>query len=253
MRVGAVTAGQTLQGGKLALLTPREMGDADRAAKGSGIGGFGLMEAAGSAVAVAVGARWPMRPVTVLCGPGNNGGDGFVAARHLAAAGWPVKLALLGSREKLSGEAAQAASLWTGPLAPFSSDSLEGAGVVIDAIFGAGLLRPLDGGALAMVEALKIRRIPVCAVDVPSGLDGASGTILGAAAPAEMTVTFFRKKPCHLLYPGRGLCGDVELADIGIPATVLDDAAPEHLGKRPGPVVGRLPLAPGRKLQIQAW
>jgi len=106
-----VTKDQARQEGKLALLTPLQMGDADRATTASGIDGFGLMEAAGSAVAVAVGARWPMRPVTVLCGPGNNGGDGLVAARHLADAGWPVKLALLGSRDKLTGEAAHAASL----------------------------------------------------------------------------------------------------------------------------------------------
>ena len=221
-----MTKDQTYQEGKFALLTPLQMGDADRVTKASGIDGFGLMEAAGSAVAVAVGARWPMRPVTMLCGPGNNGGDGFVAARHLEAAGWPVRLALLGSRDKLRGEAAHAASLWKGPLVPFSPESLEGAGIVIDAIFGAGLSRPLDGKALAMVESLKVRGIPVCAVDVPSGLDGASGTILGAAAPAALTVTFFRKKPGHLLYPGRGLCGDVEVADIGVPATVLDEIVP---------------------------
>jgi len=220
-----VTENPRGQESKLALLTPRQMGDADRATKASGIDGFGLMEAAGSAVAVAVGARWQMRPVTVLCGPGNNGGDGFVAARHLADAGWPVKLALLGSRDRLSGEAAHAASLCNGPLAPFSSESLDGAGIVIDAMFGAGLSRPLEGTALAMVEALKLRRLPVCAVDVPSGLDGASGMVLGAAAPAELTVTFFRKKPGHLLYPGRGLCGDVEVADIGTPVKVLDAIA----------------------------
>ena len=119
---------------KVALLTPTQMGEADRAAEASGVDGFGLMEAAGSAVAIAVGVRWLMRPVTVLCGPGKNGGDGFVAARHLAAAGWPVKLALLGSREKLTGEAAHAADLWTGGVAPFSPEILEGAGIVIDAI-----------------------------------------------------------------------------------------------------------------------
>jgi hydroxyethylthiazole kinase-like uncharacterized protein yjeF len=216
----------TFQEGRLALLTPVQMSDADRAAKASGIDGFGLMEAAGSAVAVAVGARWPMRRVTVLCGPGNNGGDGFVAARHLEAAGWPVQLALLGSRDKLSGEAAHAASLWKGPLVPFALESLEGAGIVIDAIFGAGLSGPLDGKALAIVESLKVRRIPICAVDIPSGVDGASGMILGAAAPADLTVTFFRKKPGHLLYPGRGLCGDILVADIGIPGTVLRAIAP---------------------------
>jgi NAD(P)H-hydrate epimerase len=210
---------------KLALLTPAQMGEADGAAVASGVDGFGLMEAAGSAVAVAVGARWPMRPVTVLCGPGKNGGDGFVAARHLAAAGWPVKLALLGPREKLAGEAARAADLWTGGIVPFSPEILEGAGIVIDAIFGAGLSRPLDGKALDLVESLKEHRIPTCAVDVPSGLDGASGMVLGTAAPAELTVTFFRKKPGHLLFPGRGLCGDIVVADIGIPAAVLKNIA----------------------------
>ena len=236
-----MTKDLTGQEGKLALLTPLQMGDADRATKASGIDGFGLMEAAGGAVAVAAGVRWLMRPVTVLCGPGNNGGDGLVAARHLADAGWPVKLALLGSRDKLSGEAAHAASLWKGPIAAFSSECLEGAGIVIDAIFGAGLSRPLDGKALAMVEALKIRRIPVCAVDVPSGLDGASGVILGAAAPAELTVTFFRKKPGHLLYPGRGLCGDVVLADIGTPISALDEIAPNTWENGPDLWLGGYP------------
>lgn len=217
---------QRTQRDNLVLLTPAQMANADRAAEASGVDGFRLMEAAGSAVAVAVGARWSMRPVTVLCGPGNNGGDGFVAARHLAAAGWPVKVALLGSREKLTGEAAHAAELWKSPVTPFSSESLDGAGIVIDAIFGAGLSRPLDGKARELVELLGARRIPTCAVDVPSGLDGASGMVCGAAAPADLTVTFFRKKPGHLLFPGRGLCGDVLVADIGIPSTVLADIAP---------------------------
>jgi ADP-dependent NAD(P)H-hydrate dehydratase / NAD(P)H-hydrate epimerase len=226
LRLCDVKSDRACQNNKVALLTPAQMGEADGAAEASGVDGFGLMEAAGSAVAVAVGARWPMRPVTVLCGPGKNGGAGFVAARHLAAAGWPVKLALLGSREKLTGEAARAAGLWQGPLVPFSSECLDGAGIVIDAIFGAGLSRPVDGKALALVEALRARRIPTCAVDIPSGLDGASGMVLGAAAPADLTVTFFRKKPGHLLFPGRGLCGDIVLADIGIPAAVIKDIAP---------------------------
>jgi NAD(P)H-hydrate epimerase len=204
------------------------MGDADRAAEANNIDGIALMEAAGGAVAVAVGARWPIQPVTVLCGPGNNGGDGFVAARHLAAAGWPVTLALLGSREKLTGDAARAASLWDGAVAPFLEHSLDGAGIVIDAIFGAGLSRPLEGKALALVSALKARRIPTCAIDIPSGLDGASGMVRGDAAPADLTVTFFRKKPGHLLFPGRGLCGDVVVADIGIPASVLDKISPNN-------------------------
>ena len=110
--------------GDLALLTPAQMGEADRAAEAAGVSGMALMEAAGGAVAVATGERWPMRPVTVLCGPGNNGGDGFVVARHLDAAGWPVKVALLGTREKLSGDTARAASMWKGDLAPFTPDKI---------------------------------------------------------------------------------------------------------------------------------
>jgi NAD(P)H-hydrate epimerase len=112
-------------------------------------------------------------------------------------------------------------------LAPFSSECLDGAGIAIDAVFGAGLSRPLDGEALVLVESLKARRLPTCAVDVPSGLDGASGTVRGAVAPADLTVTFFRKKPGHLLFPGRGLCGEVVVADIGIPSALLENIAPK--------------------------
>jgi NAD(P)H-hydrate epimerase len=218
----------------LALLTPAQMGEADRASAAAGVGGPALMEAAGGAVAVAVGARWPMRPVLVLCGPGNNGGDGFVVARHLRAAGWPVKLALLGSRDSLKGDAAGAAGRWTGELAPFTPESLDGAGLVVDAIFGAGLSRVLDGEALRLVEAMKASRLPICAVDVPSGLDGATGEVRGAAARADLTVTFFRKKPGHLLYPGRGICGDLVVADIGTPVAVLEAIAPDTWENDPG-------------------
>jgi len=224
----------TFEHSELVLLTPAQIGEADRAAEAAGTCGAAMMEAAGGAVAVAIGERWPMRPVTVLCGPGNNGGDGFVVARHLQAAGWPVTLALLGGREKLSGDAAHAASQWTGDIAPFSPDSLDGAGVIVDAIFGAGLSRPLDGNAQILVEAMKSSKIPICAVDVPSGLDGASGMLRGAAVAADLTVTFFRKKPGHLLYPGRGLCGDVVVADIGTPITVLDAIAPNTWENGPG-------------------
>ena len=225
----------------LALLTPAQMGEADRAAEAAGVSGMALMEAAGGAVAVAIGERWPMRPVTVLCGPGNNGGDGFVVARHLDAAGWPVKVALFGAREKLSGDAARAASMWKGDLAPFTPDSLDGAGVIVDAIFGAGLSRSLDGQAGILVEAMKSRRVPICAVDVPSGLDGASGMVRGGAASADLTVTFFRKKPGHLLYPGRALCGDIVVADIGTPVSVLDAIGPNTWENDPGLWLGGYP------------
>jgi NAD(P)H-hydrate epimerase len=222
-----MTTRHRLQRSALALLTPARMGAADRAAEAAGAIGGALMEAAGSAVAVAIGARWPMCPVTVLCGPGNNGGDGFVAARHLKAAGWPVTVALLGARDRLAGDAARAAALWPDDCVPLTPDSLHGAGVIVDAMFGAGLSRPLDGAAAIMVAAMAAHHGSICAVDVPSGLDGGSGQVLGVAAAAHLTVTFFRKKPGHLLYPGRGLCGDLVVADIGTPVTVLDAIHPD--------------------------
>jgi ADP-dependent NAD(P)H-hydrate dehydratase / NAD(P)H-hydrate epimerase len=223
------------------LLTPDEMSDADRRAIARGVSGFDLMEAAGRAIAEAVQARWYMRPVAVLCGPGNNGGDGFAAARHLASAGWPIRLALLGTRDDLSGDAANHADLWQGAAEPFSPEILDGADVVLDAIFGAGLSRPVEGTAGQMIEALKARKIATCAVDVPSGVDGATGSVRGTAAPADITVTFFRKKPGHLLFPGRFLCGSVVLADIGIPAAVLEAIEPRTYENGPDLWLDRYP------------
>jgi len=216
-----------------ALLTPAEMAAADRAAVAGGVTGTALMEAAGRAVAETAMRRWSPRPVSVLCGPGNNGGDGFAAARRLAAAGWRVRVGLLGSHDALRGDAREHATRWRGEIEPLSPALLDGAGLVIDALFGAGLSRPLDGAARIVIETLAKRRLPVVAVDVPSGLDGATGAVLGLVAPAAITVTFFRKKPGHLLLPGRSLCGAVHLADIGIPAAVLTTIAPRTFENDP--------------------
>ncbi|OZI60432.1 NAD(P)H-hydrate dehydratase [Bordetella genomosp. 11] len=207
------------------LLTPKEMAMADQAAVSAGHPGIVLMENAGAAVARAVRDRWTLRPVAVLCGPGNNGGDGFVVARHLAAAGWPVTLALLGRVDALRGDAAHHAGLWQGDVLPMAPSVLEGAGLVIDAIFGAGLARPVEGAAAATLRAAADRGLPVCAIDTPSGVDGGTGEVRGTAVPAACTVTFFRKKPGHLLLPGRALCGDLVVADIGIPGSVLETMA----------------------------
>jgi NAD(P)H-hydrate epimerase len=211
---------------KHAVLTVEEMGRADRAAMARGVASESLMAAAGKAVADAIIARTGKLRTLVLCGPGNNGGDGFVAARCLREAGWHVRVALLGERHKLKGDAAFHARQWAEPVEPLGTPVLEGAELFVDALFGAGLARPLEGIAKETVDALNAQRRPVVAVDVPSGLHGDTGIVLGAAPRAILTVTFFRKKPAHLLLPGRILCGEVAVAEIGIPAEVLDQIKP---------------------------
>lgn len=215
------------------LLTPLQMGEADRLTIAGGIPGIDLMENAGRAVADAVSRRFLPRPVAVLCGPGNNGGDGFVAARILAERGWQVRLALLGDRAALKGDAAAAAARWTGNVERLAPAALADAGLAIDAIFGAGLARPVDGVAAQVIATLNERRIPVAAIDVPSGVDGASGEIRGVAPQAALTVTFFRRKPGHVLLPGRLLCGETILAQIGIAPPVLDIIAPGIVANHP--------------------
>ena len=204
------------------LLTPAAMAAVDRAAIAAGLPGTWLMENAGRAVTRAITTRFAPQPVLVLCGPGNNGGDGYVVARLLHQAGWPVRLASSVDDAALKGDAAWAAASWPGSVEPLSAATLDGAGLVVDALFGAGLARPLEGIVREVVEALG--SIPVIAVDVPSGVDGATGGILGAAPTAALTVTFCRRKPGHLLLPARSRCGELVLAEIGIPDDLVAEA-----------------------------
>ena len=220
--------------GRGALLTPDQMGAADRAAAAYGWPGPALMEAAGRAVARAAMRQMPRGRVLVLAGPGNNGGDGYVAARYLTQEGWPVRVAALAPPRDGS-DAASAAGHWTGPMAAFDPAEAARADLVIDAVFGAGLTRPVTGLAADTLRAA--RRI--VAVDVPSGVDGATGRVDGYAPQAAMTVTFFRLKPGHLLLPGRDLCGRIEVADIGIPDAVLAPIGPLAFANLPG--LWRLP------------
>jgi NAD(P)H-hydrate epimerase len=227
------------------LLTVAEMNAADRLTIAAGIPGAVLMEHAGRSVAREIQRRWAPRPVAVLCGPGNNGGDGFVVARLLDGAGWPVRLALLGARGALKGDAAHHAALWAGAAEPLAPHALEGAGLVVDAIFGSGLTRPVTGAAAETLAAAAARGIPIAAIDVPSGLMGDTGAAEGAVR-ADLTVTFFRRKPGHLLLPGRDLCGDLVVTDIGTPVSVLDEIAPKTFENTPALWHAALPqLHPG--------
>lgn len=208
------------------LLTNAEMGEADRRTIASGVSGQTLMENAGTAVANTVAVRHPPgSKVAVVAGTGNNGGDGFVAARQLHQAGYRVGVHLIGRRDAIKGDAAEAARRWQEPVASGVLD-LAGAHVVVDALFGAGLDRPVAGDALAAIAAMNGAGVPVVAVDLPSGINGTTGAVLGDAVKASQTVTFFRKKSGHLLLPGRSYCGPIQVADIGIPANVLAHIRP---------------------------
>jgi hydroxyethylthiazole kinase-like uncharacterized protein yjeF len=242
------------------LLTVAETAAADRAAIASGTPVSTLMARAGGAVAEAVMARFERQPVLVLCGPGNNGGDGYVAARALAAAGWPVTLAGT-PREALQGDAAEAAAAWPGAVEPLSQDALGEAGIVIDALFGAGLKRPLAPDLQALLKRAEARTL--VAVDLPSGLPGDTGAPLEHAPRAALTVTFHRKKPAHVLEPGRSLCGEIVLADIGLPppegARLFENTPPLWAARLPWPAIdtfktrrGHLMVVSGRAHQTGA-
>ncbi|MEZ5809906.1 MAG: NAD(P)H-hydrate dehydratase [Rhizobiaceae bacterium] len=224
------------------LLTPDEMGRADRLAIAAGpFDGRQLMDNAGRAVAAEILARYgDAARADILCGPGNNGGDGYVVARELQRAGMAVSLHAL-APPKSGADAADAARRWGGAALDLDAFDPSPGALVIDALFGAGLERPLAGKALAAVERAGEAGCRVVAVDLPSGLSGASGAVLGGACPAELTVTFFRKKPAHLLHPGRELCGEVVLADIGIGAGVLDEVKPTCFENLPPLWRGHLP------------
>ena len=199
------------------ILTPAEMAEADKLTIAGGISGFSLMEHAGLAVAEAVRRRAPGKArVAVMTGPGNNGGDGFIAARILSEAGYTVSVGMLTARDRLTSDAAFAAASWTGFSKGLSPSIAEEADIIIDALFGAGLDRNVEGVAANTIAAVNRSDVPVIAVDLPSGINGATGKVMGVAIEAVESVTFFRAKPGHFLLPGRKHCGKLTIADIGI-------------------------------------
>ena len=219
------------------LLTNTEMADADRRTIAGGVPGLRLMERAGAAVADAIRARFRAGSrVVVVAGPGNNGGDGFVAARLLAETGYGAEVFLIGDVSRLKGDAALAAEAWmarNGPVAAAEPAALAGADVIIDALFGAGLDRPVDGPGPRHDRGDERAAVPIVAVDLPSGINGTSGMVMGDAVRASQTVTFFRKKPGHVLLPGRLFCGPISVADIGIADDVLAAIRPRTFENTP--------------------
>ena len=202
------------------ILTVDAMGAADRYAMDHGRPGGALMDAAGAGLAQAIRRRWAPRRTAVLCGPGNNGGDGWEAAVRLKRAGWPVEVFSMVERETLKGDAAHAAAGWDRPVSPLGACDPSQFDLFIDALFGAGLSRPLEGDAARLAEACNARReksAVTVSADAPSGLDGDLARPIGPAFQADLTVTFHRLKPAHSLHPGRGHCGEVVLHEIGIP------------------------------------
>ena len=226
--------GTMTSGTETMLLTPEEMAAADAEAARSGILSFGLMERAGQAVAAAALKRFPQaHRFVVLCGPGNNGGDGYVAARALLEAGATVAVFHLSDPAKLKGDARHAFDLCPVAGALLKAYEPEANDVVIDALFGAGLARALMEDVIQVIRKVEAAGLPVVAVDLPSGLCGRRGKPLGAAFQAELTVTFMSRKPGHLLMPGRSLCGDIEVFDIGIPKRILKSVAGKIGENRP--------------------
>lgn len=234
------------------LLTPEEARKADKWAIDNGTDSLSLMEAAGRAVADVVVdyVGTPLEAggeIAILCGPGNNGGDGFVAARYLDEWGYPVKVLLSVSAADLKGDAATMARRWQGAIVPFQADKLNGASVIVDALFGTGLSRALEGDAADLVEASNGKEVFRLAVDIPSGLDAESGLPTGPCFSADATVTFFAKKPAHVVAPGRFLCGgneNIHVADIGISSRSLEEVAPKFSENTPA-LWGRFYPFPG--------
>ena len=216
------------------ILTVAEMYAADRYAADHGVASLTLMENAGRSVADEIAKRWSPRKTLVLCGPGNNGGDGYVVARYLKRAGWSVKVLHLGSLGELKGDAGQMAQRWDGPTAQLEPGAAADAELIVDGLFGAGLSRPIEGAARGLVESINRSVTPVVAIDVPSGLHGDRACPLGnLCVEADLTVTFFRKKAAHVLMPGAVACGEVIISDIGIPDEALAAIGPTMFENSP--------------------
>ena len=218
------------------VVSAETMQDIDRQAiMEYGIPGLQLMESAGCRCVEEIIAEFSAcRRSVVIAGKGNNGGDGFVIARLLGAKGWRVKVIILADRDQISGDAASNRDMLSDSVlhyctgagqlsAQYGKDILQ-ADVIVDALFGTGLRSTVSGIYLEAIELMNASARPIVAVDIPSGIHGTSGLILGAAVRADSTVTFAFAKLGHVLYPGVEYTGRLVVADIGIPLPLMETA-----------------------------
>lgn len=209
------------------ILTAEKMRAAEQRAIDGGTSVEELMERAGAALAEAAYRFAGPTPALVLCGPGNNGGDGYVAARHLLSRGIPVRIAAIS--EPKSDAAKWVRSEWSGEIEMLSNTTAPAA-LLIDCLFGTGLKRGLEDDVSAQLSRLCGQAIVKVAGDLPSGVESDGGTELSPVPQFDLTVAFGALKPAHLLYPAMHKCGRVVLADIGIEAeTKWHEIAPPQL------------------------
>lgn len=221
------------------LLTASQTRDVEASAMASGHSGAAMMEAAGAAVASFIIRSIEKRQVVVLCGPGNNGGDGFVIARKLRDEGWPVRVGAVAGKDQLQGDAALMAGLYDGEVGKLSPATFEGAELIVDALFGTGLMRAIEGAMRDIVRAANDHGAPIISVDIPSGIHADTGAVLGEAIRAKATMTFVSRKPGHVLFPGRAHAGAVEVADIGVKDELIANARPLLFANHPALWAGR--------------
>jgi len=223
------------------LLSACQMRAAEQYMITHGLQSYALMQRAGEAVAAYVASYYKARKILVLCGTGNNGGDGFILAQNLLAGGENVSIALWGEVKSLKGDAAKAAAQYKGKVIPLAKAMLNGNPLIIDALFGAGLTRPVEGAAAQLIHKINATRLDVIAVDIPSGVQGDTGEILGVAISAAITLTFAYKKYAHVLMPGRIMCGEVIVADIGVSHEAIALLGPLVQENQPALWHGKLP------------
>ena len=229
------------------VLNNEQMYQADMLAEQKNIHSLFLMESAGNSISIEIRKRWTKSRILIICGPGNNGGDGFVVARLMRKLGWPVKVILYGEEKKLTGDIAVNANRWKesgGNIDTLDTDLIIWSDIIVDALFGTGLSRRLDNRINYFFSEININNKICVAVDIPSGISGNTGNALDNSnypfndniLKCDLTVTFFRPKIGHLLLPAKDYCGELVVTDIGIPEDIIGNIDTKILINHPSEI-----------------